>query len=68
MITKILHILETSLTRIRPQIETRSHFAWQSEFLFIKEKSKPAYAGLRSLAQRHSIYPANSRPKGNRPA
>jgi hypothetical protein len=40
MIAQILHIIETTLSRIRPQNKSRSHFAWQSEFLFVQEKSK----------------------------
>ena len=46
MIIKILHIIETWLTRIRPQIQSRSHFAWQSEFLFIQEKSRLTLAPI----------------------
>jgi hypothetical protein len=38
MIAKILHILETSLTRIRPQSLFQKRFEWQSEFLFVPEK------------------------------
>ena len=38
MITKILQILETSLTRIRPQNRIQKRFEWQSEFLFVPEK------------------------------
>ena len=38
MITKILHIIETSLTRIRPQNRFQKRFEWQSEFLFVPEK------------------------------
>jgi hypothetical protein len=46
MITKILHILETSLTRIRPQSQSRGPSAWQSEFLFIQEKSRLTLAPI----------------------
>ena len=38
MITKILHIIETSLTRIQPQNPFQKGFEWQSEFLFVPEK------------------------------
>lgn len=46
MIAEILHIIETSLTRICPQIESRSCSAWQSEFLFIQEKSRLTLAPI----------------------
>jgi len=38
MITKILYIIETSLTCIRPQNPFQKRFEWQSEFLFAPEK------------------------------
>ena len=38
MITKILLIIQTSLTRIRPQNRIQRRFEWQSEFLFVHEK------------------------------
>jgi hypothetical protein len=38
MITKILHSIETSLTRISPQNLIQKRFEWQSEFLFVPEK------------------------------
>jgi len=40
MITQILHALDAVMNRILPQNESQSRFAWQSEFLFIQEKSK----------------------------
>jgi len=40
MITHILRLIESAIHRIHPQNESQSHFAWQSEFLFIQEKSK----------------------------
>jgi hypothetical protein len=40
MITQILHALDAAMNRIFPQNESQGHFAWQSEFLFIQEKSK----------------------------
>ena len=40
MITQILHALDAVINRILPQNESQSSFAWQSEFLFIQEKSK----------------------------
>jgi hypothetical protein len=46
MIAQILHIIETTLTRIRPQSQSRGHFAWQSEFLFIQEKSRLTLAPI----------------------
>lgn len=46
MITKILHILATSLTRIRPQSQSEGSSAWQSEFLFIQEKSRVTLAPI----------------------
>jgi hypothetical protein len=46
MIAKILHIIETSLTRIHPQSQSRGFSAWQSEFLFIQEKSRLTLAPL----------------------
>jgi hypothetical protein len=38
MITKILQIIETSVTRIQPQNRIQKSFEWQSEFLFVPEK------------------------------
>jgi len=40
MITQILHALDAAMNRIHPQNESQRRFAWQSEFLFIQEKSK----------------------------
>jgi len=40
MITQILHALDAVMNRIHPQNESQRRFAWQSEFLFIQEKSK----------------------------
>ena len=39
MIIKILHIIETSLTRIRPQNRFQPCFAKQEEFAFVKNQS-----------------------------
>ena len=38
MITKILHIIDTSVTRVRPQRLFQKRFEWQSEFLFVPEE------------------------------
>lgn len=38
MIIKILHIIETSVTRVRSQNRFQKRFEWQSEFLFVPEK------------------------------
>jgi len=46
MITKILHIIETTLTRIHPQSQSRGSSAWQSEFIFIQEKSRLTLAPI----------------------
>ena len=40
MITKILIAIETIMNRIHPQSQPRGSSAWQSEFLFIQEKSR----------------------------
>jgi hypothetical protein len=40
MITHILRLIESAIHHIHPQNESQSRFAWQSEFLFIQEKSK----------------------------
>ncbi len=39
MITHILRLIESAIHRIHSQNESQGHFAWQSEFLFIQEKS-----------------------------
>jgi hypothetical protein len=50
MITQLLHLIDSAIRRAHPQSQSRSPFAWQSEFLFIQEKSKPAFSGIRTLA------------------
>ena len=40
MITHILRLFDSAIHHIHPQNESQSRFAWQSEFLFIQEKSK----------------------------
>ena len=47
MITQILHALDAAMNRILPQNESQSSFAWQSEFLFIQEKSKLTLSTVR---------------------
>jgi len=46
MITKILHAIEAVMKRIRPQSQSRGSSAWQSEFLFIQEKSRLTLAPI----------------------
>jgi hypothetical protein len=46
MITKILHIIETVMNCIHPQSQSRGSFAWQSEFIFIQEKSRLTLAPI----------------------
>ncbi|MCX6963707.1 MAG: hypothetical protein NTZ08_14860 [Verrucomicrobia bacterium] len=65
MITQLLNLIDSAIRRTHLQSQSRSPFAWQSEFLFIPEKSKPTFASIRTLAPTRSIYPADSRPKGN---
>jgi len=68
MISQLLHLIDSAIRRANPQSQSRSPFAWQSEFLFIQEKSKPAFSGIRRLARPRAIDQADSRPKGNQPA
>jgi hypothetical protein len=63
MITQILHTIESALKRNRPQNKSRGGFAWQSEFLFIREKSKPSLSHIQSTSQPHSIFCGASRKK-----
>jgi len=46
MIAKILIAIETVMNRIHPQIQSRGSSAWQSEFLFIQEKSRLTLAPI----------------------
>jgi hypothetical protein len=46
MITKILIAIETVMNRIHPQSQSRGSSAWQSEFLFIQEKSQLTLAPI----------------------
>jgi hypothetical protein len=63
MITQILHTIESALKHNRPQNKSRGGFAWQSEFLFIREKSKPSLLHIQSTSQPHSIFFGASRKK-----
>jgi len=65
MLTQIQHTIESALKRKLPQNKSKSRFSWQSEFLFIQEKSKPTFSIIRPLAHTRSIDPADIRPKGN---
>ena len=40
MISKILHIIETFLNRIKPQNRSQSSFAKQEEFSFVKDSQR----------------------------
>jgi hypothetical protein len=63
MITKIQHLIQSVFQRNRPQNKSRVGFAWQSEFLFIQEKSKPSLLNTPSTEQPHAIFYPASRKK-----
>ena len=46
MITKILIAIETVMNHIHPQSQSKCSSAWQSEFLFIQEKSRLTLAPI----------------------
>jgi hypothetical protein len=64
MITQFLHIIETVMNRIHPQSQSRSSSAWQSEFLFIQEKSRLTLApiGQGKLPRRSVVTPLGDKP------
>jgi len=43
MITKILHIIDATINRIRPQTHSQPCFAKQEEFAFVHDKSKSLF-------------------------
>jgi len=46
MITKIQIVIDKIINLIHPQSRTQPCFAWQSEFLFIQEKSRLTLAPI----------------------
>ena len=63
MIKQILQTIESALNPNRAENKYRCGFAWQSEFLFIPEKSKSSFSLIQSTPQPQSLFSTASPKK-----